>query len=103
VLSHTLFSLFANPIRYVWGLGAAAMMLAVIFLIWSFLRLLADQVSVFTFIISLTLAVIALMLFSFGVIAQQGYMIQKEIWTLKQSMMQLNQEFKAEREIESNE
>ncbi len=101
MLSHTLFSLFANPIRYVWSLGVVAMMLAVIFLIWSFLRLLAEQVSVFTFIISLTLAVIALMLFSFGVIAQQGYMIQKEIWTLKRSIMQLNQKLNAGREINS--
>ncbi len=102
VLSHTLFSLFANPIRYVWSLGAVAMILGILFLIWSFLRLLAGQVSVFTFIISLTLVVISLMLFSFGVIAQQGYMIQKEIWTLKRSMLQLNEELKIERETESN-
>lgn len=103
VLSHTLFSLFANPIRYVWSLAVAAIILAFLFLVWSFWRLLADQVSVFTFIISLTLAVIALMLFSFGVIAQQGYMIQKEIWTLKRSILQLNQDFKADSEIDSGE
>ena len=101
VLSHTLFSLFANPIRYVWTLAVVAISLAFLFLVWSFLRLLVGQVSVFTFIISLTLAVIALMLFSFGVIAQQGFMIQKEIWTLKRDLHQHVQEFKAERGFDS--
>ena len=33
VVSHTLFSLFANPIRYVWPLGALTMLVALIFLV----------------------------------------------------------------------
>ena len=87
VVSHTLFSLFANPIRYVWAVSAAVMLLSGAFLIWSFFRLFVGQVSVFTFIVSISLAMIALMFFAFGVIAQQGYMVQREIWTLKQSLI----------------
>lgn len=92
VVSHTLFSLFANPVRYVWVTSLAAMLLSAVFLLWSIIRLLSGLVSVFTIIISLTLAIISIMLFSFGVIAQQGNMIQKEIWTLKQNIQQLERE-----------
>lgn len=87
VISHTLFSLFANPIRYVWGLSGLVMLLSAGFLGWSVIRLLFGLVSVFTLSISLLLAILAVMLFTFGIIAQQGYMIQREIWTLKQSML----------------
>ena len=83
VFSHTLFSLFANPIRYVWALGGVAILLSGAFLLWSFVRLFMGLVSVFTFTISLILALIALLLFFFGVIAQQGFMTQREIWFLE--------------------
>jgi glycosyltransferase involved in cell wall biosynthesis len=93
VLSHSLFSLFANPIRYVWGLGAAAIGLSIIFFIWSLIRLVGGEISVFTVIISLSLAIIAVLLFAFGVIAQQGFMVQREIWTLKRDMVHLRHPF----------
>jgi hypothetical protein len=41
---------------------------------------------VYALIVSLSLAIIAVMFFGFGVIAQQGYMIQREIWTMKRSL-----------------
>ncbi len=86
ILSHTLFSLFANPIRYVWGLGIINILLSLFFLLWSLVRLALGLVSVFTVTISLSLAIIALLLFAFGIIAQQGYMVQREIWTLKRDL-----------------
>ena len=86
ILTHTLFSLFANPIRYVWGFGGIVVLLSVGFFIWSIIRLSLGLVSVFTFTISLSLATIALLLFAFGIIAQQGYMVQREIWTLKRDL-----------------
>lgn len=92
VLSHTLFSLFANPIRYVWAMGAIAGFLSVAFLIWSVIRLLLGLVSVFTLTVSLSLAIIALLLFAFGIIAQQGYMVQREIWTLKRDLIYMRRD-----------
>jgi glycosyltransferase involved in cell wall biosynthesis len=86
VLSHTLFSLFANPIRYVWGLGAVIVLVSFFFFVWSIIRLVLGLVSVFTITISLSLAIIALLFFAFGIIAQQGYMVQREIWTLKRDL-----------------
>lgn len=95
ILTHTLFSLFANPIRYVWGLGVAATLLSAGFFVWSVIRLLQDLVSVFTFTISLSLAIIALLLFAFGIIAQQGYMVQREIWTLKRDFLDLRKDLRS--------
>lgn len=104
VLSHSLFSLFANPIRYVWGLGAAAAVVSLVFFAWSVVRLMGGEVSVFTTIISLSLAIIAVLLFTFGVIAQQGYMVQREIWTLKRDTTHMRSPFELNevREYSSN-
>lgn len=89
IISHSLFSLFANPIRYVWALGVTAAVLCLVFLSWSIVRLFMGEVSVFTSIISLSLAIIAVLFFGFGVIAQQSLMIQREIWTLKRDITHL--------------
>lgn len=86
IFSHTLFSLFAKPIRYVWALSGAAFLLSVGFFVWSVVRLMMGLVSVFTLNICLALAIIAVALFALGVICQQGFMIQKELWTLKREL-----------------
>ncbi len=91
VVSHSLFSLFANPIRYVWGASLLSMLASLAMLVWSFFRLYSGLVSVYTLIISLSFALIAIILFASGLITQQNNMIQREIWTLKQSFKQLNQ------------
>jgi len=103
IVSHTAFSLFAKPIRYVWGLSASAMVLSAAFLVWSLVRLFAGLVSVFTFSISLSLALIAVVLLFFGVIAQQGSMIQREIWTLKQGLLRSNYHLSDVREFRPEE
>jgi glycosyltransferase involved in cell wall biosynthesis len=86
VVSHSLFSLFGNPVRYVWALSGMLMVASLAFLGAAVWRLLAGDVSVFMVIIGLVLALISLMLFAFGILSQQANMIQKEIWTLKQRL-----------------
>ncbi len=92
IVSHSLFSLFGNPIRYVWTLAAIAALLSGVFLVAGVVRYAMGLVSVYMGIISLALAMIAILLFSFGVIAQQSNMIQREIWRLKQDLWWANQE-----------
>lgn len=87
VLSHSLFSLFANPIRYVWGLSGAVFLLALGLLMWGVVRFFSGEVSVFVLLVSLALFIVSLLLFAFGVIAQQGNMIQREIWQLKRDFL----------------
>jgi glycosyltransferase involved in cell wall biosynthesis len=86
VLSHSLFSLFANPIRYVWGLAGLSTLMSIGFIIWGVARLVAGEVSVYTLMISLSFGIIATLLFAFGVIAQQGNMIQTELWKIQRQL-----------------
>ena len=86
VVSHSLFSLFGNPVRYVWGLGALVMLTGIVFIVAAAWRFFIGEVSVFMAIIGLVLGLISLMLFAFGLLSQQANMIQKEIWTLKQRL-----------------
>ena len=86
VVSHSLFSLFANPIRYVWGVAGFSTLLSIGFFIWSVVRLVAGDISIFTLIIALSLGIIAILLFAFGVIAQQGNMIQTELWRIQRQL-----------------
>ncbi len=88
ILSHSLFSLFANPVRYVWGMSLVAALGSIGFLAAGAIRFAMGLVSVYMLIISLTLALLALLLFTFGVIAQQGNAIQQELWTLKRQLTQ---------------
>ncbi|MGE0622645.1 MAG: glycosyltransferase family 2 protein [Pseudomonadales bacterium] len=83
VLSHSLFSLFANPVRYAMGLAFLTMITGGGFLLGGVYRFLVGDVAAFALIIGLTLAVIALLLAAFGVIAQQGNMVQSELWRLQ--------------------
>ncbi len=90
VVTHSLFSLFANPVRYVWGLSGFSLLFSLGFLAAGIVRFAMDLVSVYMLIISLTFAIIALMLFAFGVLAQQGNMIQGELWRLKRDLTDMN-------------
>jgi len=96
IVSHTLFSVFANPIRYVWGMSGIVAVAALAFFAWGVARALTGEVSVFMAIMSLSLALIAVVFFTFGVIAQQGNMIQRELWTIKQSLLKESRAHSAE-------
>lgn len=86
VLTHSLFSVFANPIRYVWGLSAIGFLLSLGFLIAGVVRLALGLVSVYMLIIGLSFGVIALMFFAFGVLAHQDQAIQTELWRLQRDV-----------------
>jgi hypothetical protein len=48
--------------------------------------LVLGLVSVFMLIVSLAFAIIALLLFLFGILTQQGNMLQAELWRIRQSL-----------------
>ncbi len=87
IVSHTLFSIFANPIRYVWALSVTSLLLSVAFFAVGAYHFLTGEVSVFALIISLSLVIIALMFFTMGVITHQGNSIQKELWALQRDRL----------------
>lgn len=88
MLTHSLFSLFANPRRYIWPLSALSLLMSAGFLVYGFVRLFLGLVSVYMLIVSLAFAVIALLLFLFGVLTEQGNQLQAEIWRIRQSLSQ---------------
>lgn len=92
IVTHSLFSLFGNPVRYVWMLAGVATVLSMGFLVAGIVRYAMGLVSVYMGIMSLALAMIAILFFAFGVIAQQSNMIQREIWRLKQDLWWARQE-----------
>ncbi len=83
VVSHTLFSLFANPVRYVWALSLLTFLTG---LVWFGLAVwfwLAKQVSAYAALMSFLLFIMAFVFFILGIVVKQGYMIQRELWTVQ--------------------
>jgi glycosyltransferase involved in cell wall biosynthesis len=87
IVSHSLFSIFANPIRYVWPLSGVSLLLAVIFVAVGIVSKLMGLVAVYSLIVGLSLMLISLVFFTLGVIAYQGHSIQKEIWMLQRQRL----------------
>jgi len=87
IVSHSLFSLLANPVRYVWALSFLTFLASVLFFILAVVFYISGQVSAFTAIVSLLLLIVAFSLFVVGVILKQGNMIQRELWALQSGLL----------------
>lgn len=86
IVSHSLFSLFAHPVRYVLGLSALAFTLGVVAFFGAVSAYLMNQVAAFLALLSVLLVILGLVFFTMAVILQQGWMIQKELWTLQRAL-----------------
>lgn len=84
ILTHTLFSIFANPVRYAWGGAIASLLAGFGFFIWAVTLYLSGDVAVYNALMGLLLVVLSIVLFMMGVVLQQGNMIQRELWLLQQ-------------------
>ncbi len=83
VLSHSLFSLFANPVRYVWAMSVLAFALGVLFFLIAAVLFALNLVSVYAALMSVSLILLSLVLFVMGVVVKQGFMVQRELWVLQ--------------------
>ncbi len=92
IVSHSLFSIFANPIRYVWALSAVSLLLGLLWLGWAIWLLMQGQVSAFAALVSILLVVISIVLFVLGVVLHQGHMIQRELWLLQRGEQSRNRQ-----------
>ncbi len=98
IVSHSLFSLFANPVRYVWGMSFGFGLLGLLAGIFAVVFYVQGETAAYTALLALLLVVVANMLFVLGVVLKQGHMVQRELWT-----MQRNQLAAAWREHEARE
>jgi glycosyltransferase involved in cell wall biosynthesis len=88
IMSHSLFSLFANPVRYVWaasllalGLGGLCVVAAAI------LKYMLHMVAAYTALLGISLIIVGSVLFVLGVVVRQGNMIQRELWVVQRNQI----------------
>ena len=99
IVSHSLFSLFANPVRYVWVLSLVTFAAGVVSGIAAVRYYMADEVAAYTALLSLSLMVASMVMFVLGVVLKQGHMVQRELWTMQRGQLQAA----AERETKATE
>ncbi|MCA9973919.1 MAG: hypothetical protein KC425_27090, partial [Anaerolineales bacterium] len=87
IRTHTLFSIFATPLRYVWGLTGLTFFGGLGFLLWALILYLQGGVAAFNALMGVLLLVLSIVLFVMGVVLQQGNMIQRELWLMQQDRL----------------
>jgi glycosyltransferase involved in cell wall biosynthesis len=85
IISHSLFSVFANPVRYVWAMCFVSLALGVLFSVQALYFFYVGMVSAYAALLGVSLIILGIMLFVLGVVVKQGNIIQREIWLLQQS------------------
>ena len=83
IVSHGLFSLFANPVRYVLTLSVGCIALGAFWIVQALLLRLADEVAAYTALWGVSFVILGLVFFVLGVVVRQGNMIQRELWKLQ--------------------
>jgi hypothetical protein len=89
IVSHSLFSIFANPVRYVWALSLISLALGVFFLGTAILSLYLKLVAAYAALLSVSLVILGIVLFVIGVVMKQGNMIQRELWIVQRTLLNL--------------
>jgi hypothetical protein len=85
IVTHTLFSIFANPMRYAWFGSIVSLLAGTVFSVWSVILYLQHEISAYSALLGVLLIVLGIVLFMMGVVLQQGNMLQREMWALQQA------------------
>lgn len=86
IVSHSLFSIFANPVRYVWLLSFTFGVLGVVFFGAALVLLWLRLVSAYTALFGVSLVIVGMVLFVLGVVLKQGNIIQRELWLMQRGI-----------------
>jgi len=86
IRSHTLFSLLAAPFRYMFFVSAVFLFGAVVAFVWAWFNFFTGRLSFHLALTSLSLALLAFMISSFGVLAQQARALQIDLWRIRSRM-----------------
>jgi glycosyltransferase involved in cell wall biosynthesis len=86
IRTHTLFSLIAAPFRYIYFVAASLAAVSGLSFLWSCYNLLTHRVAVYLFLTSVLMMLFGFMIFSVGVLAQQGRALQREVWRLRSAL-----------------
>jgi dolichol-phosphate mannosyltransferase len=88
IVSHSLFSMFANPVRYVWLMSFAFFATGAFFVAAAFVLFYLRKVSAYTMLFGLSLSIVGMLLFVLGVVLKQGNIIQRELWLMQRARLQ---------------
>lgn len=89
VVSHSLFSIFANPVRYVWAMSLVSLLLGAIWFLVAIVFAYWRLVSAYTALMSMSLMIMGVILFVLGVVVRQGNMVQRELWMVQHHLYRL--------------
>jgi hypothetical protein len=87
IVSHSLFSIFANPVRYVWLLSVLFFAIGFVFIAGAFVLFYLRQVSAYTMLFGLSMSIVGMLLFVLGVVLKQGNIIQRELWLMQRARL----------------
>ena len=100
IVSHSLFSLVANPVRYIWGLSFLTLAVGLVFFVLAVVSYVTHQVAAYAAIVSLLFVIFSFVLFVAGVMLKQGHMIQRELWILQSGLLVKPNEARRAAELE---
>jgi glycosyltransferase involved in cell wall biosynthesis len=83
IVSHSLFSIFANPVRYVWMMSFVFVLVGLFYMGTAFVLFYLRMVSAYTMLFGLSLLIVGMVLFVLGVVLKQGNIIQRELWMMQ--------------------
>jgi dolichol-phosphate mannosyltransferase len=84
IVSHSLFSIFANPVRYVWFMSLGFVAIGLLFFVGAVGLFIMRLVSAYTALLGISLIIVGMILFVLGVVLKQGNIIQRELWLMQQ-------------------
>ena len=86
IVSHSLFSLFAHPVRYVMGAAMVSLALGLFFLGWAVVAMMLGEVAAYMALLGTSLVILSLGFFLTAIIMQQGWLIQRELWMVQRML-----------------
>lgn len=83
VISHSLMSIMGNPTRYIWALAVVSLLVSMGMLGVSIYALLVHGVAAYNALMAVSMFILAIILFVFGVQVRMSSNLLKEIWIMQ--------------------
>jgi len=87
IVSHSMFSLFAHPVRYVFAISVLSLTIGFGLLAWAIFLYVTREVSAYVALLAVLMVLLGIQLFFFGVVLQQQQAVQRELWMLQRGAM----------------
>ena len=86
IRTHLLFSLLASPFRHLYFVSLSLSVAGLVLFLWSVANLFRPEPSIYLLLTALLVWVFSFLVFGIGVLAQQGRMLQREMWRVRHAL-----------------